>query len=369
MSWSSAAISSAVGQRPRRGGPGRGRRAARTRPTTRSVVGVEHRLQLVRVGGQPADGAELGGREAEVAHLGEDAIDGELRTPPGTSQMPHEIGAPATLAMIPASVIPPTWIAPAPQLPTRAPTEPHCVGALQLLCPLRSLSRTSGASSGAVDHAADHGGRRACGRRVAGAGEPGHPRLAEGQRAVATRRAGRRRAARLPAEPHGPQPGQPADDDDRRPAQRPPQPVLRRGGRRHPAPRRTRATTASCSAPAACGPPRESHALEAFLELRRRRDHPRRLPAARAAIEAAARHRAARRRRPPPAVVGRRHHQQPRAGGRPPRGRPPRRPGPRAHRPHRRRAGRGQRTPPLRATARRWPATASRATCGSSAAT
>ena len=55
---------------------------------------------------------------------------------------------------------------------------------------------------------------------------------------------------------------------DRRPAQRPPQPVLRRGGRRHPEPRPTRATTASCSAPAACGPAIESHALEAFLELR-----------------------------------------------------------------------------------------------------
>ena len=33
---------------------------------------------------------------------------GSCAPQPGTSQMPHEIGAPATLAMIPASVIPPT---------------------------------------------------------------------------------------------------------------------------------------------------------------------------------------------------------------------------------------------------------------------
>ena len=166
------------------------------------------------------------------------------------------------------------------------------------------------------------------------------------------RRAGGGRAARLPTQPHGPEPGQPAHDDRRR---RSSTTCTTRSSPRWPTAscrRRTRPTTASCSAPGRVRPAAEAHALEAFLELRRRRHHPGRFAAAAGPpSRRRAGHRPARGRRAAPALEGRRHHQQPRAGGRPPRRRPPRRARPRTHRAHRRRPGR-------RAARRGGPATA-----------
>ena len=250
------------------------------------------------------------------------------------------------------------------------PPERHCVGALQLLLsPQVAVKDFGGIHSGAADHAANHGGRRA---RAAGVSRAlvslvirDSPKVSERSRRdvlAAAERLGyrpnlmaRNLASRrtmtigvLLNDLHNPFFAEvadgilaAADESDYR--------VLFSTGRVRPAV--------------------ESHALEAFLELRV--DGiilvGSRLP--RAAIEAAAPDRAARRRRPSPAVIGRRHHQQPRAGGRLPRGRPPRRPGPRAHRPHRRRSRRGQRPPPLRVPRRDGPPRPRRATCASSAAT
>ena len=116
-------------------------------------------------------------------------------------------------------------------------------------------------------------------------------------------------------------------------------------------------------------PAAESHAVEAFLELRV--DGivlvGSRLP--RSAIEAAAR-------TVPLVAVGRRlrssvvdtinNHEQ---AGAPARGRPPHRSGPRAHRPHRRRSRARAACPAAPGTAPPWPATASTTTSVSSAVT
>ena len=47
------------------------------------AVAVEDRGQLRRVGGEPADGPELGGPQAEARHLAEHAVGRELAAPPG----------------------------------------------------------------------------------------------------------------------------------------------------------------------------------------------------------------------------------------------------------------------------------------------
>ena len=240
--------------------------------------------------------------------------------------MPHEIGAPATLAMIPASVIPPPGSPrlPAAHVPLLASGAALRWSAPTLMLALRSLSRTLGARCRGP--AADHGRRRAGRRRLPGAREPGDARLAEGQRAVSAATCWRRPSgsatdptswpATWPSrrtmtvgvllnDLHNPffaevADGilQAADESDYR--------VLfstgpRAAGRRRP----TRWRRSS-----SCG-------VDGIILVGSR------LPTA--AIEARRGHRAAGRRRPPPAVVGRRHHQQPRAGGRPPRRRPPRR--------------------------------------------
>ena len=68
---------------PRRAVPGRGRRAGRRRPTARRSWASSVERSSVGVGRQPADGAELGGAEAEAAHLVEHPIDGKLQAPAG----------------------------------------------------------------------------------------------------------------------------------------------------------------------------------------------------------------------------------------------------------------------------------------------
>src|SRR3972149_2716342 len=55
----------------------------------------------------------------------------------------------------------------------------------------------------------------------------GSPKVSDGRGGAARAGARARLAAGLPPEPHGPRAGEPADEDDRRPVERAPQPLLR----------------------------------------------------------------------------------------------------------------------------------------------